>query len=262
MSNLRAVLLVSTLALAACGGSSGGSGGNSNSSPSFDGDKAGEISIAAVRITNGAPEIGRADDATYNPRTKRLEAGGVFDGTIRDGGSAIDRNGNGINVTNPDRTRYVRRFAASNSDASRVYNGVMGFETEEMPRSASLTYNGTTDGYLMTEGTTREYDARVRMTANTATGRGTYKMNNVKARDGRSMALTGISENVVLDDETFQSARDGSLNISSGRNKTLGSEVGGRNVGFFYGPDAQEVGGSYYYGTTEAAITGRYTGKR
>ncbi|PZO63745.1 MAG: hypothetical protein DI498_12990 [Paracoccus denitrificans] len=199
---------------------------------------------------------------TYNPRTKRLEAGDVFNGTIRDGGSATDRDGNRINVTNPDRTRYVRRFAASNSNGSRVYNGVMGFETEEMPRSANLTYNGTTDGYLTTEGTTREYDARVRMTANTATGRGTYKMNNVKAKDGRSMSLTGVSENVVLDDESFQSAQDGSLKISSGRNKALGSEVEGSNVGFFYGPDAQEVGGGYYYSTTEAILTGRYTGKR
>lgn len=269
MNSIRSVALISCLAITACGG--GGSSSGGNASAGFSSDRSATLTLTAVTPASGGSMSTSTNNVQYSPNAGTISARQeLYSGPVTEGKWRTDARGNRILMTNPANTTFVRQVEIVESSGNRGWHrGVVGFETQNMPKSGRITYNGTTSGQVMvygvhgsTESTTTDFDGNVRVEADIASGRGNYRISGVRASDGTSDApFRTLSSDISIDGSRISAVR-GTSALNSGPGQPLGEAWANSTNGAFYGPNAAEVGAGYQVLSTHSRINGAFVAKR
>lgn len=266
MIGIRSIALLSILAMAACGG--GGSSSGGSRAAGFDSDKPATLRYATVAPTGLGSRSTSSNAVEYDPNAGTINTGSDgYSGPVADGEWRTDANGNRLRMTNPANTRFVRQVDMVEGRGENLWHrGVVGFETQTMPKSGKMTYNGTTSGQAMqfgTEGpTVTNFNGNVRVEADMASGQGSYHVSGVQASDGTSAApFRTLSSGFKISGNQISSLRE-TPTINSGPGQPLGSAWSSTTSGAFYGPNAAEVGAGYQVLGTSGRVNGAFVAKR
>ena len=138
-------------------------------------------------------------------------------------------------------------------------HAVFGHRTPlaEMPTSGTATYRGKVVGDVLTNNSVRSLTGGIDMDVNFTTGLMDMTL-ATQIREGSDNAggttfldYKTLSGSGVLSDTTF----DGSLN-------ELGGDAVGSYQGAFFGPSANEVGGTFEFGDSASYAAGAFTGRK
>ncbi len=107
-----------------------------------------------------------------------------------------------------------------------------------------------------------DFEGEVRVEADISSGKGNYRVSDVRASGGTSPApfqnLTSKFE--IKGNQISSITVPGSLD--SGKGQPLGKAYHSVTNGAFYGPNAAEVGAGYQIDTTSGRINGAFVAKR
>ncbi|PUB15496.1 transferrin-binding protein-like solute binding protein [Yoonia sediminilitoris] len=197
--------------------------------------------------------------------------GGLFAGAINQGRTLVDLDEGGTaTLQNLSNTDYVRVFQLQGSDFDQFGTGVVGVQTA--PTSSALA-TGIGTGSSIYNG-----DVRLQATDTTDTYAvsGAAEVNVSFENSNANISFTGLTGRGNADPATIDA---GTLTIS-GANLNGAAFVGGRATGTgslfsglnddtessgtrgeFFGPDADEVGGTVAIDTNSLEVVGVYTAK-
>ncbi|MDT1063347.1 transferrin-binding protein-like solute binding protein [Paracoccus sp. CPCC 101403] len=265
----RCAVLFSCFTLAACGGGGGGSSSGAGTSAGFEGTKPANLTFAAVAATSLGSVSTSSNPASYDPKSGNISTGSQgFSGTVAEGQWRTDGKGNRLRMTSPAGTKFVRQVDMVEARGNQNWHrGVIGFETQSMPKSGKMTYAGTTSGQAMKFGvdegpTLTDFDGKVRVQADIASGKGNYRISDVRATDGTSPApFRSLSSDFSISGNRISSDQS-STRMDSGPGQPMGRPWHSVTNGAFYGPNAAEVGAGYQVMSTESRINGAFVAKR
>ncbi|NCB54994.1 MAG: hypothetical protein EOM49_08685, partial [Epsilonproteobacteria bacterium] len=132
-------------------------------------------------------------------------------------------------------------------DGSRWIAGKLT-PTTSMPSSGTATYNGTVQGMSYESGALKTLNGTHTMNANFASGTITGTMNVNYASSGASYATTNLNA-VSISGNGFAGGLNGTDNTGSIK-------------GSFYGPAANEIGGTWALSKTGSSAAGIFAGKK
>ncbi|MDY0264456.1 MAG: transferrin-binding protein-like solute binding protein [Sulfurospirillum cavolei] len=145
---------------------------------------------------------------------------------------------------------WSTELSASNKtvvDGSRWIAGKLT-PTTSMPSSGTATYNGTVQGMSYESGALKTLNGTHTMNANFASGTITGTMNVNYASSGASYATTNLNA-VSISGNGFAGGLNGTDNTGSIK-------------GSFYGPAANEIGGTWALSKTGSSAAGIFAGKK
>ncbi len=145
---------------------------------------------------------------------------------------------------------WSTELSASNKtvvDGSRWIAGTLT-PTTSMPSSGTATYNGTVQGMSYESGALKTLNGTHTMNANFASGTITGTMNVNYASIGASYATTNLNA-VSISGNGFAGGLNGTDNTGSIK-------------GSFYGPAANEIGGTWALSKTGSSAAGIFAGKK
>lgn len=275
MTIVRFVALVSTLALTACGGGGGASSGGA-SATGFETKQPATLTLTTVARSPLGSTAMSSNGEVYNPKTGRISSAIAYTGPVAEGEWRTGAGGDRMRMTNPAGTKFVRQVDIVEAREDKIWHrGVIGFETERMPRTGKVTYNGTTSGQVMKFGyinnenpsesfepTTTDFDGSVKVQADLGSGKGNIRVSNVRSSDGRSKApFRSLSSDITIDGSRIYDVDDAMV-LDSGRGQPLGEAWSTRTSGAIFGPNAEEIGGGYLVRSENAIINGGFVAKR
>lgn len=271
---LRGVLMTTlSLAVAACGG-----GGGSDGSSSTDGSGSGPIvgtytefadttsteatALSYLAVTNaGAASTGSA--GTLDHDMDEIDGPGELAGTFTGGRTGIDLSGGGTAVlSNEAGTEFLRIFSTSGTGSDLF--GVVGQATTgaDMPDSGSANYDGTV---LLDVSDGAAIYALTGDVAISATFAGTVDstfsgFSGTRTDSGGTTSVSGLG--TVSISGATQSGTGFSGGTPSGSGSvfsrvTDSADITGTN-GQFFGPNADEVGGTLVVEDTSISVFGVY----
>lgn len=167
-------------------------------------------------------------------------------------------------------TRFVAagEWDRANADGTQDFSHlVYGQRTEasEMPQTGTASYDGTIYGHINRENTVRGLRGGFGMETDFASGDVEMSMDaNIAYRNGQGQTLyidyAEFTGNGSLDDTTF----DGRMSGTIDRDVVDGTEsraLTGSFDGAFFGPTAQEIGGTFEFTGDDAVGVGSFVGR-
>lgn len=268
MALIRSTALLSCIAMAACGGGGSSSGGNAVAG--FEARKPATLTFTAVAPSPLGSLSTSSNNAKYDPKAGTITTGhNGYAGPVREGEWRTDSRGNRILMTNPADTKFLRQVEMVEARGQKLWHrGVVGFETQSMPRSGNMTYRGTTSGEVMKFGTNgsgptfTSFEGNVRVEADIASGKGSYRISGVRASDGTSDApFRSLSSDISIEGSQISAIRNSTV-LNSGPGQPLGEAWANSTNGGFYGPNATEVGAGYQVMAIGGRVNGAFVAKR
>jgi hypothetical protein len=266
---LKPVSMIALASLAACGGSGGGSGGGSSASQStaiVDGyapiaNKTASTpsNLQFVAITNdGTPSTGNA--GALNHGNGRINSG-LLAGTLNSGRTQIGLpGGSDVRLTNEGGTEFLRMFQTDGLAPDRF--GVVGVATElaDMPDSGDVTYNGRVRMDAFDGAASYALSGDARITADFDGGGSVdSRFSNLSGTRNDTQSVSNVGT-INIDDAVISGS-----SFSGGTVSTTGAvfdlsgtpSTNGTN-GQFFGPDADEVGGTVVIKDGDLEVFGVY----
>ncbi|MFH5774419.1 transferrin-binding protein-like solute binding protein [Paracoccus sp. NGMCC 1.201697] len=234
-----------------------------------EGTKPANLTFAAVAATSLGSVSTSSNPASYDPKSGNISNGSQgFSGTVAEGQWRTDAKGNRLRMTSPAGTKFVRQVDMVEARGNQAWHrGVIGFETQGMPKSGKMTYAGTTSGQAMKFGvdegpTLTDFDGKVRVEADIASGKGNYRISDVRATDGTSPApFRSLSSDFAISGNRISSDQS-STRMDSGPGQPMGPPWDSVTNGAFYDPNTAEVGAGYQVMSTASRINGAFVAKR
>lgn len=240
--------LVIGLGLSACGGGGGGGGGTTEPAaidpvaytPLSNRAATDDTILVFLGTTNtGALRFGNAGTLDHINNTLR---NGLLAGTTNNGRTTIMLDGGGeATLTNPEGTAFVRVFTTQGAGDPII--GVVGQQTgpSAIPESGSTRYNGQVDMTVADGGPLRSLTGDVEIVASWSGG-GSATATFDAFRDGGS----NVNGQIRITDANITNSgfRGGSLTTSGALFDVTGSADISGTRGYFFGPNADEVGGT------------------
>ncbi len=266
---LKVAFLVAGLSLTACGGggSSGGDGGSASENtavvdgyaPVANKTATSLSALQFVAITNdGTPSTGNA--GSLNHRNGQISSG-LLAGTLNSGTTRIDLPGGGdVTLTNEGGTEFLRMFQTDGLAPDRF--GVVGVATElaDMPDSGAITYNGRVRMAAFDGGESYTLTGDARVTADFA-GSGTVdsRFSNLSGTRNDAESVNNVGT-INIDDAAISgsSFSGGTVSTTGAVFELSGSPSTSGTNGQFFGPDADEVGGTVVIKDSELEVFGVY----
>lgn len=192
-----------------------------------------------VRVANGGTINIETPNATYSWSGGQIDkADGILTASATDGNRT-----NSIESRYLDYTQFGVWESKQHNDALALTDhrgGAFhqGFETnpDNMPGTGSASYSGEMVGVASKNGVQYDIAGEVSMTANFGTGRVSGSIDTNNTFNNIVLNETGISGNKFAGNATVQ---------SSGAAGAFNDSASGTYRGTFYGPSADEVGGTF-----------------
>ena len=166
----------------------------------------------------------------------------------------------------PTRFAAMGEWSAEDADGN-VQFGHMVFgqrtDPDEMPQTGTATYEGTITGTILRQNTAEQLRGGLNMETDFATGGLTMTMDaNIAYRNGEGATeyidYAEFEGRGDIDGAAFSGVMDGTVDRDAGEDAQ--DVLVGSFEGEFFGPTAQEVGGTFEFTGTDAAAAGAFVG--